>query len=162
MEALSYFKKVAAEPRVALDLIRVYLGIGLLVRGVMFVAHPEVLLAYVKTGDHGFLPLAVTHYVAAAHLCGGILLALGLGTRIAALLQVPALLGAVFFVHLQDGLLATGQSLEFSALVLLMLVVYSVYGAGGLSLDALLEQGPEADPAPDSARSAPIWRTIER
>jgi uncharacterized membrane protein YphA (DoxX/SURF4 family) len=44
-------------------------------------------------------------------------------------------MGAVFFVHRQDGLFALGQSLEFSALVLFMLCVFVVAGAGRLSLD---------------------------
>ncbi len=75
------------------------------------------------------------HYVMMAHFVGGLLLTIGFLTRIAAFVQVPILVGAVFFVHRQDGLFALGQSLEFSALVLFLLCVFTVSGAGKLSLD---------------------------
>ena len=119
-----------------LDLIRIYLGIGLMVRGALFIGQPEVLLDFLKRTHSWLLPLALSQYVVAAHLCGGILLALGLGTRLAAAVQIPPLLGAVVFVHLHDGLLTGGQSLEFAALVLAMLSAFTVFGAGRLSLDS--------------------------
>jgi uncharacterized membrane protein YphA (DoxX/SURF4 family) len=67
-----------------------------------------------------------------------VLLAVGLATRLAALAQLPVLFGAVFMVHSTDSLLTAGQSLEFSALVLMLLVVYLFVGAGPLSVDAWL------------------------
>lgn len=152
MKKVRWIQAIVDDPSLGFSILRIYLGLGLLVRGAMFVSRPEVLLGYLKSSDQWFIPLAVSHYVAAAHLCGGILLALGLGTRIAAVLQVPALLGAVFFVHFGEGLLSAGQSLEFSGLVLAMLVVYSVFGGGKLSLDAVLEPRADTEPEPESAR----------
>jgi uncharacterized membrane protein YphA (DoxX/SURF4 family) len=124
------------DPSVGLDLIRIYLGVGLLVRGALFIGRPDILVEFLKRTHSWFIPLAAAQYVVAAHLCGGILLALGLGTRVAAAVQIPPLLGAVLFVHIGEGLLTAGQSLEFAALVLVMLVAFSVFGAGHLSLDA--------------------------
>jgi uncharacterized membrane protein YphA (DoxX/SURF4 family) len=133
------------DPSIGLDVIRIYLGVGLMVRGAMFVSHPEVLLDFLKRTHSWFVPLAVSQYVVAAHLCGGILLAIGLGTRLAAAVQIPPLLGAVLFVHIGEGLLTAGQSLEFAALVLAMLSAFSVFGAGRLSLDSwLAERNAEA------------------
>jgi len=126
------------DPSVGLDLMRIYLGVGLMVRGALFISHPDVLIEFLKRSHSWFVPLAISQYVVAAHLCGGILLALGLGTRLAAAVQIPPLLGAVLFVHMGEGLLTAGQSLEFAALVLAMLVAFSVFGAGHLSLDAWL------------------------
>jgi putative oxidoreductase len=59
----------------------------------------------------------------------------GFLTRVAAIVQIPILFGAVFVIHRPDGLFALGQSLEFSALVLLLLVVFAIAGSGRLSLD---------------------------
>jgi uncharacterized membrane protein YphA (DoxX/SURF4 family) len=126
------------DPSVGLDLIRIYLGIGLMVRGALFISRPEVLLEFLKRSHSWFVPLAAAQYVVAAHLCGGILLALGLGTRLAAAVQIPPLIGAVLFVHIGEGLLTAGQSLEFAALVLAMLSAFTVFGAGRVSLDAWL------------------------
>jgi uncharacterized membrane protein YphA (DoxX/SURF4 family) len=124
------------DPSVGLDVVRIYLGVGLMVRGGLFIGNPDVLIDFLRRTNHWFIPLAAAQYVVAAHLCGGILLALGLGTRLAAAVQIPPLVGAVLFVHLGEGLLTGGQSLEFAALVLAMLSVFSVFGAGHLSLDA--------------------------
>jgi uncharacterized membrane protein YphA (DoxX/SURF4 family) len=126
------------DPSIGLDLIRIYLGIGLMVRGALFISRPEVLMEFLKRSHSWFVPLAVSHYVVAAHLCGGILLALGLGTRLAAAVQIPPLLGAVLFVHIGEGLLTAGQSLEFAVLVLVMLLAFTVFGSGHLSLEAWL------------------------
>ena len=124
------------DPSVGLDVIRIYLGVGLMVRGALFIGNPDVLIDFLRRTHMWFVPLAAAQYVVAAHLCGGILLALGLGTRLAAAVQIPPLLGAVLFVHIGEGLLTAGQSLEFAALVLAMLSVFSVFGAGRVSLDA--------------------------
>jgi uncharacterized membrane protein YphA (DoxX/SURF4 family) len=139
-----------------LDCVRVYLGIGLLVRGMMlFSPQPQALVADLSTsGAPWALSAGVLHYVMVAHLVGGVLLAVGLLTRLAALVQVPVVAGAVFFVHWNDGLLSLGQSLEFSALVLFLLCVFTVSGAGRLSLDHIVFGARE--PSPDPRRSAPV------
>jgi uncharacterized membrane protein YphA (DoxX/SURF4 family) len=139
------------DPSVGLDVIRIYLGVGLMVRGALFISHPEVMLEFLKRTHMWFLPLAMSQYVVAAHLCGGILLALGLGTRLAAAVQIPPLLGAVLFVHIGEGLLTAGQSLEFAGLVLAMLSVFAVFGSGRVSLDSWL-----------SVRNAEIQADSER
>lgn len=125
-------------PALGYDLVRAYLGIGLFVRGVLFVSQPELVLGYLQDIDSWFLPYALVHFVAIAHLCGGVMLAVGLATRLAAALQIPILFGAVFLVHSQAGLLNVGQSLEFSGLVLALLLVYLTFGSGHLSVDAFL------------------------
>ncbi|HEX4336032.1 MAG TPA: DoxX family protein [Polyangiaceae bacterium] len=132
---LEAVRQKTSRPSVGFDVLRIYLGIALFVRGALFVANPERVLSMVGTSGDWFTPLLVAHYVGLAHLGGGILLALGVATRIAALVQIPVLVGAVFFVHWGDGLLRAGQSLELAGLVLAMLVVYAIFGAGPLSFD---------------------------
>lgn len=123
-------------PELVLDVIRVYLGAGLLFRGLALLA-PNTGLQQLAGGtvpDAPFTAIAV--YVTAAHLVGGALLLVGLYTRVAALIQLPVLVGAVFLVHWRDGLLSANQSLEFSALVLYLLVIVCIFGSGRWSLDA--------------------------
>jgi putative oxidoreductase len=121
-----------------LDCIRVYLGLGLLARGLLLITNTSTgyfvnLLQH--AGQSWLLTGTMLHYVMLAHFIGGVLLTIGFLTRIAALVQIPVLVGAVFFVHRQDGLFAMGQSLEFSALVLFLLVIIAINGAGRYSLD---------------------------
>ena len=121
-----------------LDCVRIYLGLGLFARGLLLITNSSagffndlMQSSGVSWLTHGFL----LHYVILAHFVGGLLLTIGFLTRIAALVQIPVLIGAVFLVHRQEGLLASTQSLEFSALVLFLLLVFLVNGAGKLSLD---------------------------
>jgi uncharacterized membrane protein YphA (DoxX/SURF4 family) len=124
-----------------LDCIRIYLGLGLFARGLLLICNvrPDFFVNLLSRSDEPWLvSAALLHYVALAHFVGGALLALGLLTRLAALAQIPILVGAVFIVHRQDGLFALGQSLEFSALVLFLLCVICISGAGRLSLDHVI------------------------
>ena len=121
-----------------LDVVRIYLGLGLLARGLLLITNTSTgyfvdLLQ--RAGQPWITGGIMLHYVMVAHFVGGLLLTIGFLTRIAALVQIPILFGAVFLVHRQDGLFALGQSLEFSALVLFLLCVFVVAGAGRLSLD---------------------------
>ena len=65
-------------------------------------------------------------------------------TRIAAIIQIPILVGAVFFVQLpQLGAMELRQNFEFAALVLFMLVVIAFFGPGRFSVDAWLTRKSE-------------------
>ncbi|MEM1043345.1 MAG: DoxX family protein [Bacteroidota bacterium] len=130
------------------DLIRIYLGIALFIRGALFISDSSSLVEILGAGtDVSLLSVALVHYVALAHLGGGLLLTLGLLTRVAALLQVPILIGAVFVVHAGEGLLAAGQSFELATLVLFLLVAIFLHGSGRLSLDYYLFERAQAQEA---------------
>lgn len=120
-----------------LDVIRVYLGVALLVRGALFVADRAMLAEWMERSGW-FWPVMLGHVIAMAHIAGGLCLAAGLFTRIAAAVQIPPLFGAVFLVHWQEGLMQPGQSLELAGLVLVLLIVFAVYGGGPHSLDRVL------------------------
>ena len=138
-----------------LDLVRIYLGVGLLVRGVLFITAPEGIGALVDLSDVSLATAGIAAYVSFSHLLGGLLLAFGLLTRIAALIQIPILTGAVFLVHLEGGLLTANQSLEFSALVLFLLAVVFLFGAGPWSADRYVF---EHEPDLQTQDFEPWWR----
>lgn len=126
-----------AHPKVWLDCIRIYLGLGLFIRGVFIISNTraEFIQALLQQQQFPWIVTAfLLHYIALAHLIGGLMLTVGLLTRIAAWVQVPILVGALF-IHRGDGLMSGGQSLEFSALVLFLLVTFAVSGAGPVSVD---------------------------
>lgn len=139
---------------VCFDLLRIYLGFGLMVKGALFASNPDLLASMWDGGRMLAIPAMLAHYVVAAHLCGGFLMAIGLLTRTAALVQVPVLLGAVFFVHSEEGLFTREQNLEFTVLVLFLLVLVAFHGAGRWSVDHYLFRKPA--PAGDAGRPHPI------
>ena len=136
------------------DLVRVYLGIGLFIKGLYFMAHHDELNKLLDSLDTAaFAQATAAHYVIPVHIIGGLLLAAGLLTRIAALAQIPILLGAVFYVYLpRMTMIEPRQNLEFSMLVLFLLALIFVYGPGRFSVDHLLEKkGPAQLHAESSA-----------
>jgi uncharacterized membrane protein YphA (DoxX/SURF4 family) len=104
-----------------------------------------------QVGNLWFIPVAMAHYIVPVHIIGGALLAIGLLTRISALVQIPILLGAVLYVYLPKAMyFEPRQSLEFAALVLFLLCLVVAYGSGRLSVDYALTRKkiePEAVPA---------------
>ena len=137
-----YQQWVDARSDILIDMIRVYLGIGLILKGVYIMVHREEFLRLLdqSTGMEIFL-VAAAHYVIPAHFAGGLLLTLGLLTRWAAAAQIPILAGAILCVYLPR--LATmplRENLEYTTLVLLLLMVLTAYGSGRLSSDRSLEK----------------------
>ncbi len=129
---------------IAFELLRIYLGVGLFARGVLFISNSSAFIDLLGPSSSAWLTsIVLIHYVALSHLVGGVMIAVGLFTRVAALVQLPILIGAVFVVHLQGGLLATTQSLEFSALVLFLLILLVLWGSGRLSVDRHIVERPE-------------------
>jgi putative oxidoreductase len=141
-----------------LALVRIYLGTGLFVKAVFLMSNRDYLVNLVDGLDNlWFAPAAIAHYIVPAHMAGGILLALGLFTRIAVLFQIPILIGAVFYLYMpQMTLLEPRQNLEFSGLVLFLLVLFGIFGPGRYSVDHILSRStvPELDAATRSAPAA--------
>src|SRR5579864_9424892 len=99
MKQLNHWIKTHGD--LALDLVRIYLGIGLIIKAIYFMAHRDYLLNLMDSdGSLWFAPALMIHYLILAHLCGGNCLALGLLTRAAAIIQIPILFSALFYIHM--------------------------------------------------------------
>jgi putative oxidoreductase len=81
-------------------------------------------------------PLAI--YIALLEFAGGILLALGLFSRLVALLVAGFMFTATFFVHLPNGFLWTSKGFEYPLFWGLMALAIVFKGGGRWSLDRLL------------------------
>lgn len=142
---------VESQRDLTFEIVRIFLGLVLFAQGVYFITHVgDVRTLLDKGGVHLNFTSAVAlgHYVALAHLGGGFLLALGMMTRLAAAVQLPVLVGAVFLVHLRTGLFGPGQNLELAALVLLLLGLCVFHGGGRLSVDAYLRRNAQLGTEP--------------
>lgn len=140
-------RRLETNRHLALDAIRVYLGAGLFFRGLALLVTDTGLQQLTGGATPSLTTSGVAIYVMGAHLVGGALLAVGLYTRLAALVQLPVLVGAVVLVHWRGGLLSANQSLEFSVLVLFLLVLVLLFGGGRWSLDAKRSMTAVDEPA---------------
>jgi putative oxidoreductase len=121
-----------------LDIVRIAIGVFITYKGFYFITHMDDLKMTTSGINIYFAGMALSHYVIFAHILGGPLIAVGLFTRIACLIQLPILLGAVFMVNYPKGYLSIGQHMELwaSVLVLAGLVILMIFGAGYYSIDA--------------------------
>jgi len=120
-----------------LDIIRVVLGGFLVIKGIDFINHMDRLTDLMgRSRFLGSLSLGLlAHYIVFAHLVGGALIAAGLLTRLACLVQIPILIGAVFFINFSAGILAPYDVLWLSVIVLLLLLYFLIAGSGPLSVE---------------------------
>jgi putative oxidoreductase len=126
------------------DFVRMALGIFLFMKGVMFIQDTQALQSIMSNSQFQWVSLGLAHYVAFAHLVGGLFIAMGLITRVAILFQIPILLGAVFFINPQRGFYSQNTELWSSLIVLILLIFFLVWGSGKLSVDRLIRK-PKKD-----------------
>jgi putative oxidoreductase len=122
-----------------IDLVRIYLGCGLVVKAIFLMNHRDYLNQMISQSDVAWIAGSVVgHYVILAHLFGGAMLALGIATRFAAFVQLPILLGAIFSLYLpRFATVEPRQYLEYAGLVAFLLMLFGVFGAGRFSIDYL-------------------------
>ena len=136
-----------------MDVLRIYLGIALLIKGVAFIVDMNTLESALPAGAEmdqwrTFLSWGVVF----AHVVGGAALALGFVTRLAAGLNAIVMLGAIGSSVFSDGaggFLTTNLGFQFQVFVFVTLVLVVWRGSGPFSLDRLLriESGAEQDKA---------------
>jgi putative oxidoreductase len=121
------------------SIIRIFLGIILFIRGWAFAANPDIIFEI--AGDpnvHMWYS-----YITVGHLVGGCCLALGILSRVAALIQIPILMGAVLIS--EKGLMMGMQSLELASLVLFLLVLFTLFGSGPLAVSTFVNKRNKGD-----------------
>lgn len=119
-----------------LDLLRIALGVFLFIKGISFITQSQILIdLFNPLQGYGGAMLAI-HYVAPAHLVGGLLIAFGLLTRWAIVAQLPILLGAILINFIGD---FSGARLFEAALVLVISLFFLFYGSGKHSADYMMK-----------------------
>ncbi len=120
--------------------LRVILGLILLGKGIAFLSNAEELRQVILDSQFRAGAAFLVSYVIFAHLFGGVFIIIGLFTRIVALLQLPILIGALFFIIPGQGISEYSGEFFLSVFVLLLLVYILVSGPGDLSMDDYLRE----------------------
>ncbi|MBK0368472.1 DoxX family protein [Flavobacterium agrisoli] len=116
----------------SLDLFRIVFGVFLFMKGISFVSNAHYLQELISPIDRFGGGMFLLHYIAPAHMIGGIMIAFGLLTRWATAAQIPILLGAVFVNILGT---RTSEHLIVALIALLVCIFFFVYGSGKHSAD---------------------------
>ncbi|MFT3824290.1 MAG: DoxX family protein [Chitinophagaceae bacterium] len=130
---------LAHQPR-WLVALRVALGLCLFIKGISFMANATELEQLVSSSPLSATSSWIAIGITWAHMLGGALIIIGLFTRIAAIIQLPILLGAIFFINLQGGI--NVSELLLSIIVFLLLLLFVVEGSGPISVDHYFKTNP--------------------
>jgi uncharacterized membrane protein YphA (DoxX/SURF4 family) len=116
-------------------ILRVTLGICLFVKGFGFIRNISVLERDITAVFVEKNPYWLTTLIPWLHILGGTMIIAGLYTRLSSLVQIPILLGAVFFVNAKKIFISNETDLLFSIVILMLLLFFLFEGGGRLSLD---------------------------
>ncbi len=119
-----------------LDLLRIALGVFLFLKGIKFISNSQILVDLLKPIQNLAGGMIVIHYVAPAHLIGGILIAFGLLTRWSVAAQLPLLIGAIIINFVGEMNVA---NLVIASVVFLLCAFFLFYGSGKHSVDYYLK-----------------------
>ncbi|HLV15467.1 MAG TPA: DoxX family protein [Xanthomarina sp.] len=115
-----------------LDVLRIALGVFLFMKGVHFVSNTELLVELIKPLNTYAGSMILAHYVASAHLVGGILITFGLLTRWAIIVQIPILIGAILINFMGEFI---ALNFILASFTLLACAFFVFYGSGKHSAD---------------------------
>ncbi len=119
-----------------LDLLRIALGLFLFVKGLFFIGNTQMILELIEPLKGFAGSMLAVHYVAPAHLIGGLLIVFGLYTRWAVLTQLPIIIGAVLINFIGE---MSTTNLILAITVLIVCVFFLFYGSGKHSTDYYLK-----------------------
>ncbi|MFT3908985.1 MAG: DoxX family protein [Ferruginibacter sp.] len=115
-----------------LDILRISLGVFLCYKGVDFLQNMSALIGFMHNQENfGSLTfIMIGHFIVFAHILGGILIATGFYTRLACLIQIPILAGAIFFISSGSNLVRPYSELFLTIITLLLLIYFLIVGNG--------------------------------
>ncbi|WP_024770635.1 DoxX family protein [Aquimarina macrocephali] len=119
-----------------LDLLRIALGVFLFIKGINFISNSQILVDLIKPVQNLAGAMIIIHYVAPAHLIGGLLISFGLLTRWSVTAQLPLLIGAVLINFIGEMNVA---NLIIASIILLLCIFFLFYGSGKHSVDYYLK-----------------------
>ncbi|MFV8359911.1 DoxX family protein [Flavobacterium sp. LS1P3] len=114
------------------DLVRIALGVFLFMKGISFITNIQYLNDLISPIDRIGGGMFLVHYIAPAHIIGGIMIAFGLMTRWAIIAQLPILIGAIVVNFMGE---MQSQNLLLALLILGIYIFFLFYGSGKNSAD---------------------------
>ena len=115
-----------------IDLLRIALGVFLFMKGISFITNIQYLADLISPIDRIGGGMFLIHYIAPAHMVGGIMIFFGLLTRWAIIAQLPILIAAIIINFMGE---MHSQNLLFALFALAICVFFLFYGSGKHSAD---------------------------
>jgi len=124
-----------------LIVLRVALGLCLFIKGISFISNITTLEILLQK-DFKTSSLWIAYAVTWIHLFGGLMIVVGLLTRLVVLLQIPILVGAIVMVNTNQTIFSGSSELLFPIVLLLLSIFFLIEGGGPISLDNYFRKHP--------------------
>lgn len=124
------FLNSVKDKTISIEILRAYVGLALVYKGIYFIGHMKEIFEVVSY-HFPYLDFLLSHYIVLAHIGGGLCLALGIFTRVAALANLPIMLFAMFF----SGANISSSEFELVGLVFVLMLFFMWQGSGYFSVD---------------------------
>lgn len=121
-----------------LTVLRIALGLILFWKGITFIRGTSDLQELLQRMSIGVVDKnyqVIAFLITYLNLLGGLFIIVGLFTKTSCIIQIPILIGAVFFVNTKNGLNQSTFELVLSAIVLVLLILFAIKGSGTISAD---------------------------
>ena len=119
-----------------IDLLRVVLGIIFIIKGIALIDHREQVIQMMEKSNIDLFTFSLSsQYVIAFDLAGGLLIVIGLLTRLICLFQLPIVVLSIIFINYHQNLFALNSELGYLVLILALVLFFLFYGSGPISVD---------------------------
>lgn len=125
-----------AHTSIPVDLLRIALGVFLFFKGVAFITDKKYLHEILSSLGNFGSEMLLIHYVAMAHMAGGVMIIIGFLTRWSIWVQLPIIVSAILINFIGDFNLA---NLIQSIIAFAFCVFFLFYGSGKHSADYYLK-----------------------
>jgi putative oxidoreductase len=124
-----------------IPIFRVLFGIGIIYKMLYFVHSGGAKMENILYNSTHYASWVFAHWIPMIGFAAGILIAVGLLTRVASLILLPIFLGAVLFSHSIGGYSAFEHStFGISFILLIGSIFFSVFGSGYYSADRAVQE----------------------
>lgn len=114
--------------------IRVFAGFFLILDGIHIISHSVQLEEILKQVISVTQANVLINYIGFAHLFAGAFIILGLITRIAIVVQIPAVLAEMYYIQPPNSFLGDWEIIAFTLLLGLLIYLFGT-GSGKFSMD---------------------------
>lgn len=131
-----------------IDVFRIALGIVIFIKGIYFINNSDALIEILQNSKIAGWTFIVEHHVAFTYLVGGILISIGLLTRVAIIFQLPVFFGSVFCCLTHKGFFSVYTDLTFSIIIFFILFFFLIWGPGKFSVDEIMRKAERKNKMP--------------
>lgn len=125
-----------ANTSIPIDILRISLGVFLLLKGISFIVDKKYLHEILNSVSSFGSEMLLIHYVAMAHMAGGVMIVIGFLTRWSIWVQLPILIGALIINSI--GVFNPSDFIQ-SLLAFVVSIFFLFFGSGKHSADYYLK-----------------------